>query len=145
MGALALGQLTNLFSDWPILEYFNYTQARNGGPIALMMKDNILLAQGGKNKIFIFDAYGKLYKIIDVSLSRYPWPILMYVLLFIALICVQPHHRRNHWVGQVAPPGLQLRGGSLPDDERWTTLHHWYHPREVQGQSDFLRLCSTRW
>ena len=72
MGALALGQLTNLFSDWPILEYFNYTQARNGGPIALMMKDNILLAQGGKNKIFIFDAYGKLYKIIDVSLSRYP-------------------------------------------------------------------------
>ena len=32
-----------------------------------MMKDNILLAQGGKNKIFIFDAYGKLYKIIDVS------------------------------------------------------------------------------
>ena len=96
MGALALGQLTNLFSDWPILEYFNYTQARNGGPIALMMKDNILLAQGGKNKIFIFDAYGKLYKIIDVSLSRYPRPILMYVLLFIALICVQPHHRRNH-------------------------------------------------
>ena len=33
-----------------------------------MMKDNILLAQGGKNKIFIFDAYGKLFKIIDVSL-----------------------------------------------------------------------------
>jgi len=32
-----------------------------------MMKDNILLAQGGKNKIFIFDAYGKLFKIIDVS------------------------------------------------------------------------------
>ena len=31
-----------------------------------MMKDNILLAQGGKNKIFIFDAYGKLFKIIDL-------------------------------------------------------------------------------
>ena len=52
-----------------MLEYFNYTQARNGGPIALMMKDNILLAQGGKNKVFIFDSYGKLYKIIDVSLK----------------------------------------------------------------------------
>ena len=50
-----------------MLEYFNYTQAKNGGPIALMMKDNILLAQGGKNKVFIFDAYGKLFKIIDVS------------------------------------------------------------------------------
>ena len=25
MGPLALGQLTNLFSEWPILEYFNYT------------------------------------------------------------------------------------------------------------------------
>ena len=32
-----------------------------------MMKDNILLSQGGKNKIFIFDAYGKLFKILDVS------------------------------------------------------------------------------
>ena len=75
MGLLALGQLTNLFQDWPVLEYFNYTQARNGGPIALMMKDNILLAQGGKNKIFIFDAYGKLFKTIDVSGSggRAPW------------------------------------------------------------------------
>lgn len=69
IGPLSLGRLTDLFSDWPILEYFNYTQAKNGGPIALMMKDNILLAQGGKNKIFIFDAYGKLFKIIDVSLS----------------------------------------------------------------------------
>ena len=67
MGPLALGQLSNLFSEWPILEYFNYTQARNGGPIALMMKDNILLSQGGKNKIFLFDAYGKLFKILDVS------------------------------------------------------------------------------
>ena len=67
MGGLSLGHLSNLFTEWPVLEYFNYTQARNGGPIALMMKDNILLAQGGKNKIFIFDAYGKLFKIIDVS------------------------------------------------------------------------------
>ena len=33
MGALALGQLTNLFSEWPVLDYFNFTQARNGGPI----------------------------------------------------------------------------------------------------------------
>ena len=75
MGPLALGQLTNLFSEWPILEYFNYTQARNGGPIALMMKDNILLSQGGKNKIFIFDAYGKLFKILDVSGYRADSPI----------------------------------------------------------------------
>lgn len=31
------------------------------------MKDSILLNTGGKNKIFIFDAYGRLFKIIDVS------------------------------------------------------------------------------
>ena len=33
LGDLALGQLTNLFADWPTLDYFHFTQARNGGPI----------------------------------------------------------------------------------------------------------------
>ena len=33
LGPLALGRMRNLFPEWPTLEYFNYTQARNGGPI----------------------------------------------------------------------------------------------------------------
>ena len=45
-----------------------------------MMKDNILLAQGGKNKVFIFDAYGKLFKIIDVS-SHFLTLLLLVLLL----------------------------------------------------------------
>ena len=55
-----------------------------------MMKDNILLAQGGKNKIFIFDSYGRLFKIIDVS-------DLALVALLIKIRCaadvaVKPNH-----------------------------------------------------
>ena len=33
MGNLALGQMTQYFKEWPSLDYFYNTQARNGGPI----------------------------------------------------------------------------------------------------------------
>ena len=33
MGDLTLGQMTKVFSEWPHLNYFHYTQAKNGGPI----------------------------------------------------------------------------------------------------------------
>lgn len=49
LGSLALGHLTNIFDEWPIIEFFNCTQARNGGPIgksnslhqSLVMRNNI--------------------------------------------------------------------------------------------------------
>lgn len=37
-----------------------------------MIKDHILLEEKAKNKIFIFDAYGKLYKIIDLASTQNP-------------------------------------------------------------------------
>ena len=53
--------------EWPQLHELRHTQARNGGPIAVMMKQDAQRWNDCKNKIFVFDAYGKLFKIIDVS------------------------------------------------------------------------------
>ena len=38
VGTLALGRLTDFFEEWPNLEYFNFTQARHGGPIGKSYK-----------------------------------------------------------------------------------------------------------
>lgn len=34
---------TGKFNDCPNLSYFNYTQAKNGGPLAMMVKDRIVM------------------------------------------------------------------------------------------------------
>ena len=44
MGELELGAIEAFKeNDWPQLNYFRCTQARNGGPIGFLTKDHILL------------------------------------------------------------------------------------------------------
>ena len=55
-------------NKWPDLMFYNVTCAKNGGPIAFMMKDNVLFIgqKEIKSIIFIFTATGKLLNTINV-------------------------------------------------------------------------------
>ena len=67
-----------------------------------MMKDHVMLFGNAKNKIFIFDAYGKLFKIIDVSLAILNCIVHVLISLFIlpiAIIAKQPYYRGCDRVG----------------------------------------------
>jgi hypothetical protein len=47
--------------DTPNLQYYKIATSRNGGPIAFLLKDNLLLLsrkEDTKNTVFIFSAYG---------------------------------------------------------------------------------------
>ena len=78
-GDLDLGAI-EAFKEWPQLNYFYCTHARNGGPIGtsnfyddcfigFLTKDYILLVgqKTPKNQVFLFDAYGRYYKTLFVS------------------------------------------------------------------------------
>lgn len=68
MGNVQLTE-TGKFNDTPSLSFMNFAQAKNGGPIALMMKHNSVIV-GQKtpyNHLFIFCANGKRYKTIELE------------------------------------------------------------------------------
>jgi hypothetical protein len=55
---------------WPEFDYFHIAIAKNGGPIALMLKDKTLFI-GQKEKeikslIFVFSSFGKFISVIDM-------------------------------------------------------------------------------
>ena len=59
----------------PDLQYYKVAVSRNGGPIALMLKEDTLFfgkKDDTKNFIFILSSYGKLIKTIDVSFYFIP-------------------------------------------------------------------------
>jgi hypothetical protein len=55
---------------WPEFDYFHIAIAKNGGPIAMMLKDKTLFI-GQKEKeikslIFVFSSFGKFISVIDL-------------------------------------------------------------------------------
>lgn len=57
------------FKSCPDLSNLHVAHAKNGGPIAVLPKDN-LLVMGHKlptNKVFVFSGNGKLYKMFDLE------------------------------------------------------------------------------
>jgi hypothetical protein len=56
-------------SKWPDLDFFHVAMARNGGPIAMMIQDNVLFIgmKEIKSMIFVFSSFGKKLGVINVS------------------------------------------------------------------------------
>ena len=57
-------------SETPDLQYYKIAISRNGGPVAFMLRENLLLfgkKDDVKNHIFIFSSYGKLIKTINLK------------------------------------------------------------------------------
>lgn len=56
-------------AKWPDLGFFNIAVAKNGGPMAIVLKDNVLMIGGLKDiksVVFVFSYYGKLINVINV-------------------------------------------------------------------------------
>ena len=60
-------------NKWPDLMFYNIACAKNGGPIAFMIKDNVLFIgqKEIKSIIFIFTAFGKFLRTINVNIFAY--------------------------------------------------------------------------
>ena len=56
-------------SKWPDLDFFHVTVAKNGGPIAMLIQDNVLFIgmKEIKSVIFLFSSFGKKLGVINVS------------------------------------------------------------------------------
>ena len=58
-------------SKWPDLDFFHVTVAKNGGPIAMLIQDNVLFIgmKEIKSVIFLFSSFGKKLGVINVSIQ----------------------------------------------------------------------------
>ena len=67
LGELDFGKVPEM-TKWPDLGFFNTTIARNGGPVAFMIQDNVLFIgiKEIKSMIFVFSYYGKRLNVINV-------------------------------------------------------------------------------
>ena len=57
-------------TETPDLQYYKIAIAKNGGPVAFMLKENTFFfgkKDDTKNFIFIFSAYGKLICTVDLN------------------------------------------------------------------------------
>ena len=56
-------------SKWPDLDFFHVAVSKNGGPVAMMIQDNVLFIgmKEIKSMIFIFSSFGKKLAVINVS------------------------------------------------------------------------------
>jgi hypothetical protein len=68
LGDIEFGKVKEM-NKWPDLMFYNVACARNGGPIAFMIKDNVLFIgqKEIRSIIFVFTAFGKMLKTINVS------------------------------------------------------------------------------
>jgi len=60
---------TSKEAKWPEFEYFHTTIAKNGGPIAMMIQDKVVLLgmKEIKSQIYVYSAYGKRLNTINLS------------------------------------------------------------------------------
>lgn len=68
LGDIEFGKVKEILK-WPDLGYYNVAVARNGGPIAFMIKDNVLFIgqKEIKSIVFVFTAYGKPLSVINLA------------------------------------------------------------------------------
>ena len=68
LGDIEFGKVKEM-NKWPDLMFYNVACASNGGPIAFMIKDNVLFIGQKEIKgiIFIFTSTGKLLNTINVK------------------------------------------------------------------------------
>lgn len=57
------------FREWPEFQHLHLAHAKNGGPIAMLPKDNVVTlgATLPRNKLFIFCSNGRHYETIDLD------------------------------------------------------------------------------